>query len=101
MNLKLLKGYLLALLCLIILVAAAFLLVNNIGGRWQMQVFWRPVVLRPAAWLLLAGAGGLVVYWTLRKVLPAAIASLREGAAIRRAKTTAKELKKPHKTQEP
>jgi hypothetical protein len=101
MSVKRLKGYLLAVLCLVILVAAAFLLLNNIGGAWSMQVFWRPVTLRPAAWLLLAAAGGVVVYWTLRRLLPAAIANLRQAAALKRAEQSPEQPKKPLKDQTP
>lgn len=85
MNLKLLKGYMLAALTVLVLAAAAVLLVNNIGGQWPMQVFWRPVTLRPAAGLILAGVGGLVVWWTLRRLLPRAITELRQGRRARRA----------------
>ncbi|KKL03906.1 hypothetical protein LCGC14_2621440 [marine sediment metagenome] len=99
MNIKLIKGYLLALASLLILAAAAFILLNNLGERWSLHVFWRSVTLRRPSWLLIAGAGGLVIYWTARKGLPAAIANLREGLRIRRGKQTDRDLKELRKDQ--
>jgi len=93
MNLNLLKGYLLAALVLAVLAAGGILLLNNLGGDWQMQVFWRPVTMRPAAWLLCAAAGGLAVWWTTTKVLPAAVAALRAGNQTRRERRTRQDLK--------
>ena len=86
MNLKLLRGYVLAVLTVLILGAAAVLLVNNIGKGedWQLQVYWRPVALRPAAWLILAGLGGVIVWWTVRRLLPRAIADIRSARRARR-----------------
>lgn len=84
MNAKLLKGYCLIVLAMLILVAAGILLLNNIGDDWRMQVFWRSVTMSPAAWLLLAAAGGVVLWWTFTKLLPAAISALRSGTRQRR-----------------
>jgi len=93
MNLKLLQGYTLAILCVLVLAAAGFLLLNNIGGEWEMQVFWRPVKMGPAAWLLLAALGGVVLWWTLTKLLPMAISSLKAGAKLRRQKDADQQLR--------
>jgi len=93
MNWNLLKGYLLAALVLAVLAAGGILVLNNLGGAWQMQVFWKPVTMRPAAWLLCAAAGGLVVWWTLTKVLPVAVAALRAGNQVRRERQTRRDLK--------
>lgn len=97
MNLSLLKGYLLAAVTMLVVVAAAILVLNNLEAEqpWQMQVFFRPVVLSPAAWLLLAGAGGVVVFLTLWKVLPRAVRSLRAGSAKRQAKADRQAAEKP------
>ena len=92
MNVKLLRGYVLAILSALILAAAGILLLNNIGGEWQMQVFWRPVRMGPAAWLLLAAGGGVVLWWTCSKLLPASISSLRAGTRQRREKRMKKDL---------
>ena len=95
MNMKLLKGYVLLGLTVLVLVAAGFLLLNNLKAKppWTMQVFFRPVTLSPAAWLLLAGAGGIVVYWMLRHVLPRSVRSLKDGSARRRARQTEQRLR--------
>ena len=99
MNLSLLKGYLLAAVTVLVLVAAAVLVLNNLKAQndspWVLQVFYRPVTLSPAAWLLLAGAGGVVVFLTLWQVLPRALRSLRAGAAKRRAKAAAQAEDRP------
>ena len=100
MNVKLLKGYVLAFVSLVVLTAAAFLVLNNIGGKpWELWVFWKPVSQRPAAWLVMAGLGGVVVYLTVRRLLPKAIADLREGTGIRRAKATARHVSQIEKNQ--
>ena len=93
MNLKLLRGYLLALISILILGAAAVLLVINLDRDWRLKVYYMDVIQRRAVWLLLAGAAGVVVYWTARRLLPRAVADLREGTHIRRGKQTARHLK--------
>ncbi|MCK4623973.1 MAG: hypothetical protein KAV00_01590 [Phycisphaerae bacterium] len=93
MNMKLVKGYALAILVLLILAAAGILLLNNLGGKWQMQFFWKPITLRPAVGMLLAGAAGVVVWYTAVKLLPAAIASLRKGKNIQQTQNDRKRLK--------
>ncbi len=93
MNLKLLKGYLLLTAVLLILAAAAVLLVINVGDSWPLHVYTTDVELSRSTWLLLAGVGGLLVWWTLRKMLPAGVRAVRQGTALRRAKQTEQRVK--------
>ena len=96
MNLKLLRGYFLAVVSLLILVAAAILVINNIGGRWDMQFFWRPIDLSPAAAMIVIGACGVVVWYTIIRLIPAAIRRMREGkkaASLKEAQRALKSLK--------
>ena len=93
MNMKLVKGYALAILALLILVAAGILLLNNIGGEWTMQFFWKPITLRPAVGMLLSAVAGVVVWYTAVKLLPAALASLRKGKKLQQTKNDQKRLK--------
>ena len=69
------------------------LLVINLDRDWRLKVYYMDVIQRRAVWLLLAGAAGVVVYWTARRLLPRAVADLREGTHIRRGKQTARHLK--------
>ena len=94
MNWKLLRGYVLAIVAALILVVAGILLVNNIGGAWQMQVFWRPVTMGPAAWLLLAAAGGVVLWKTFTKLLPWSVSAFKAGARQRTEKAAQQQLTK-------
>ncbi|MCD4699961.1 MAG: hypothetical protein K8R91_05250 [Phycisphaerae bacterium] len=93
MNMKLTKGYILAVLALLILVAAGILLLNNLGGEWNMQFFWKPVTLRPAVGMLLAAAAGVAVWYTVLKILPTAFASLRKGKKFQQTQNDHKRLK--------
>ena len=93
MNMKLIKGYTLAILALLILVAVGILLLNNLGGKWPMQFFWRPVTLRPAVGMLLAAIAGVVVWYTAVRLLPTAFASLRKGKKLQQTKNDHKRLK--------
>ena len=93
MNLKLLQGYVLLTIALLILAAAAILLVTNLGDPWTLHVYWSDRTLPRAAWLLLAAGGGLVIWWTLRKVLPTGIAAGRQGAILYRTRKTEKQVK--------
>jgi len=93
MNLKLLKGYVLAAMSILILGAAAVLLVINLDRDWRLKVYYMDVIQRRAVWLLLAGAAGVVVFWTARKLLPRTVADLREGSHIRQGKQVARQLK--------
>ena len=88
MNVKLITGWLLVIACTLILLAAGVLVLTNAGDRWTLHVYWKDIVMSRAVWLLLAGAGGAVVYLTVRKMLPRAIRDLRQGAHIRREKIT-------------
>ena len=100
MNLKLLKGYVLATIAILVLGGAVVLLVMNFGDKWTLHVYWKERTLPRAVWLLLAGAGGLLVYWTLRKLLPRAVANLREGRQIRRSQQTDKSAENLEKNQQ-
>jgi len=93
MNTKLLRGYVLAILSLLILAAAALLLIMNLGDSWQLHVFFKTVELPRAAWLLLAAVGGLIIWWTLTKLLPTGISALRAGTKLRREKDAREQLK--------
>ncbi len=93
MNMKLIKGYTLAILSLMILAAAGILILNNLGGEWKMQFFWKPVTLRPAVGMLLAGAGGVIVWYTVLKLVPTAVASLRKGKKLQQTQSDHERLK--------
>jgi hypothetical protein len=97
MNLKLLKGYVFLVICILLLAAAAILLVTNLDNDWRLKVYWRDRMLPRAAWLLLAAAGGLVIWWAVRKLLPAGIAAVRQGGAAQRTKEAEKRLSKLEK----
>jgi len=86
MNAKLVKGYLLGGLTVLILVAAAVLLISNAGNAWELHVYFKTVSLSRSLILLLAGAGGLALYWTFRRLLPAAVRALRAGRRKREAR---------------
>ncbi len=86
MNMKLVRGYFLAILGLLILVAAGILLLSNIGGEWPMHFFWKPITLRPVVGMLLIGAAGVVVWYTVIRLLPSAVTTLRKGKSLQQAK---------------
>lgn len=83
MNLRLILGYVLLVVCLLALAAAIFLVVNNLGGEWTMQVFWRPATLTPAVWLLLGAVGGAALWLTLTRLLPLSVRMIGQGRRIR------------------
>ncbi len=93
MNLKLLRGYFLAVVSLLILVAAAILVITNIGGEWGMHFFWTPIDLSPAAAMIVIGACGVVVWYTIIRLIPAAIRRMREGKKASRLKEAQRKLK--------
>lgn len=93
MNLKLLQGYALAILVVVILVAAGFILLNNIGDNWQLHVFWKTRTMSRSGWLLLAALGGLILWWTFSKLLPTAVSALKTGARQRREKRAQQQLR--------
>ena len=92
MNVRLVKGYVLLTISLLVLVAAGILLVSNLGGTWTMHVFLGPRTLPPAAWLSMAAIAGVVVWWTLRRVLPKAIQAVRTGSKLKRTRETQQRL---------
>ena len=100
MNARLVKGYVFLTISVLILLAAAVLLVTNLGDKWTLHVFWRDRTLPRAAWLLLAAAGGVVIWWVAWKILPKGIAALREGSIARRSRETAKRVKELEKNQQ-
>ena len=93
MNMKLIKGYTLAILSLMILAVAGILILNNLGGEWKMQFFWKPVTLRPAVGMLLSAAAGVVVWYTVLKLVPTAVASLRKGKKLHQTQSDHDRLK--------
>ena len=93
MNLKLLRGYFLAVVALLILVAAAILVINNIGDQWHMQFFWRRIGPSPAAAMIVIGACGVVVWYTIIRLIPVAIRRMREGKKASRLKEAQRKLK--------
>ena len=97
MNIKLVKGYSLAVLVLLILVAVGILLLNNLGGKWAMQFFWKPIELRPAVGMLLAGASGIIVWYTVIRLLPMAFKTLRKGKNLQQTKNNQQRLKELEK----
>ena len=101
MNTKLLRGYFFLVVVVLILAGAIVLLLTNMDNDWRLKVYWRDRIMPRAAWLVLAGIGGLVVWWTLRKTLPAGLAALREGKAVRQSRRTEKRLREIEKNRNP
>ncbi|MDY7011101.1 MAG: LapA family protein [Planctomycetota bacterium] len=97
MNMKLAKGYVLAVLVLLILAAAGILVLTNMDP-WTLHVFWTNRTMPQSVWLLLAGAAGVVVWYTVVKLLPTAVASLREGKKFQQAQNDRKRLKNLEKS---
>jgi len=93
MNWKLFWGYMLAAAIVLVLGVGAFVVLNNIGGQWTLQVIWRPVTLRPAAWLLIAGAAGAIGWWTIHRLVPLAARVLKEGAKLRKSRQQTRAIK--------
>ena len=100
MNARLAKGYVFITVSAILLAAAAILLLTNFDNDWTLKVFWRDRTLPRATWLLLAAAGGVVVWWVAWKVLPKGIAALRDGSTARRSREAAKRVKELEKDQQ-
>ena len=99
MNLRLILGYVLLVVCVLALAAAVFLEVNNLGGAWTMQVFWRPVTLTPAVWLLLGAAGGAVLWLALTRLLPLSVRMISHGRQTRRERLDKETLKEVRQEQ--
>ena len=93
MNWNLIKGYVLATAAVLILAAAAFIVLNNIGGQWTLQVIWRPATMRPAAWLLAIGVSGAIVWWTIYRLAPLAVRTLKEGTKLRKSRQHSQAIK--------
>ncbi len=92
MNARLVKGYVFITVSAIVLGAAAILLLTNFDNDWTLKVIWRDRTLPRAAWLLMAAAGGVVIWWVAWKILPKGIAALRAGSIARRSRETAERL---------
>jgi hypothetical protein len=84
MNMRLILGYVLLVVCLLALAAAVFLEVNNLHDTWRMQVFTGPVILTPALWLLLAAVAGVALWMTLTHLLPLSVRMIGRGRRTRR-----------------
>ncbi len=93
MNFRLFKGYFLATAAVGILAVAAFVVLTNLGDEWTLHVIWKSVTMRRALWLLVAGVSGAVVWWTIRRLVPNAVATLREGTKLRKTQEQAQQLK--------
>lgn len=93
MNLKLLRGYFLAFVALLILVAAAILVILNIGVEWSIHFFVAPITPSAAAAMIVIGACGVVVWYTVVRLLPTAIRQMREGKKATRLKEAQRKLK--------
>lgn len=92
MNMKLIKGYTLAILSLMILAAAGILVLTNMDP-WTLHVFSKSQTLPQSVWLLLAGAGGVIVWYTVLKLVPTAVASLRKGKKLHQTQSDHDRLK--------
>ena len=101
MNIRLIQGYLLGALVLIVLVAAAMLLLLNLGGTWQFHLYVEPVHVTPAGGMLIFGAAGIVVLLVAWKLLPRAVRALHEGSTLRHAKSTEKRVREMEKKDRP
>jgi hypothetical protein len=92
MNLKLLSGYVLLVICAGVVGLAAIIVLMNTGDEWMLHVMSRDVTLSRALWLLIAAAGGIVIFLDLFWLLPRTIRSLRVGAEIRKQRNQQKML---------
>lgn len=92
MSLKLMRGYVLVIFGLLILVAAAVLVLTNMDP-WTLHVYWTNKTLPQAVWLLLSAVAGVVVWYTVIRLLPAGVATLRKGKKIRQAKDNHQRIK--------
>jgi len=93
MNWKLLRGYVLVIVSALILVAAAIILISNIRRDTTIQLFVGPRTLSASAWLLLAAAGGVVLWMTFTKLLPWSVSAFKAGAKQRNEKAAQQQLK--------
>ena len=93
MNLRLFSGYVLAIAAVVILAAAGMLLVGNLRLVCDIHLFIGNWQVSTSAVLLLSAVGGVVLWWTLRRLLPKGVSALRAGARLRREKQAQKQLK--------
>jgi hypothetical protein len=93
MNLRLLTGYVLLVICAGVVALAAIITLMNTGYSWELHVLYRPVSMSRAAWLLLAAAGGIVIALDVGWLLPRTIRQLQSGLAEKKQKTQEKMLK--------
>ena len=92
MNMKLIRGYAMAILGLLVLVAAGILVLTNMDP-WTLHVFWSSRTLPQSVWMLLAGASGIIVWYTVIKLLPMAFKTLRKGKNLQQTKINQQRLK--------
>ena len=96
MNTNLIRGYVMAILGLLVLVAAGILVLTNMDA-WTLHVFWTSRTLPQSVWLLLAGASGIIVWYTVIKLLPMAFKTLRKGKNLQQNKINKQRLKELEK----
>ena len=96
MNMKLIRGYSMAILGLLVLVAAGILVLTNMDP-WTLHVFWSSRTLPQSVWMLLAGASGIIVWYTVIKLLPMAFKTLRKGKNLQQTKNNQQRLKELEK----
>ena len=80
MNLKLLSGYVLLVICAGVVAFVGIIVLMNTGDTWKLHVVTRDIELSRAAWLLIAAGGGIIIFLDLFWLLPRTIRSLRLGA---------------------
>ena len=102
MNIRLIRGYVEAVIVVTVVVLAAILVVGNIGQStdWQMWILWRTFTFHPAAVLLAAAAAGIVLLFVLGRVLPSTVRAIRSGKATQHQADTQRQLKDLAKQQE-
>ncbi len=93
MNIRLIKGYVLAAVSLLILIAATIILIANIKRHWTAQIFFGPVEASATVWMLVCAAAGLILWLTAVKLAPAALSALRQGKKVSRERATAERIK--------
>ncbi len=93
MNIRLIKGYVLSAVTLLVLGAAVFILLNNIRQPWTATIFFGPVEASATVWMLVCAAAGLILWLTAVKLAPAALSALRQGKKVSRERATAERIK--------
>ena len=92
MNLKLLSGYVLLVICAGVVAFVGIIVLMNTGDTWKLHVVTRDIELSRAAWLLIAAGGGIIIFLDLFWLLPRTIRSLRLGADIKKQRAERKML---------